>query len=72
MKKIFSLAVLVAIAISASAASSGSWPTTATDVSKYPSWPVAKYPGAPKYPDAPKFPKYPYSTANPVCSWPEA
>ena len=77
MKKTFSLAAVLVIAISASAATKTSWPTGSD---KYPSWPVIegkfpKFPAEPKFPKfpaEPKFPKYPYSTANPVCSWPGA
>jgi len=68
MKKIFSLAVLmVVIAISASAATNGSWPTS---VSKFPSWPVieGKFP---KFPAEPKFPKLLSWPTAPVASWPE-
>lgn len=62
MKKIFSLAAVLAIAISASAATKGNEPAA----SKYPSWPVieGKFPGEPKYP---KFPSWP---SEPVTSWP--
>ena len=67
MKKFFSLAVLmVAIVISASAATKGSWPT---NVSKFPSWPVIES-KLPKFPTEPKFPKLPSWPTAPVVSWP--
>ena len=67
MKKFFSLAVLmVAIAISASAATKGSWPT---NVCKFPSWPVIDS-KLPKFPTEPKFPKLPSWPIAPVASWP--
>lgn len=64
MKKTFSLAAVLAIAISASAATKISWPTGSD---KFPSWPVIegkfhKFPAEPKYPKFPaesKFPRFP-------------
>ena len=54
MKKIFTLAALMMVVISASAAKS--WPNSA---SKYPtsSRLVAKYPAIPKFPKFPSWPK---------------
>lgn len=66
MKKIFTLAVLMTIAISASAATKGSWPT---NVCKFPSWPVVEG-KFPKLPTEPKFPKLPFWPTEPVESWP--
>lgn len=62
MKKIFTLAAL-AIAISASAATKGSWPTNAC---KFPSWPVIEG-KLPKFPAEPKLPAWP---TEPVEYWP--
>ena len=62
MKKMMFLAVLMTIAISASAAVKNSLPTT--DVSKYPSGPISKYPAEPK---SPKLPSWP---TEPVAYWP--
>lgn len=75
MKKTISLAAVLAIAISASAATKVSEPFA----SKYPSWPVMgeKYPSwplteakFPKFPAEAKFPKFPSWPSEPVVSWP--
>lgn len=70
MKKIFTLAALAIVAISASAATTETFPTT----SKYPygsaiEGKITKLPGWPqpsKYPAWPKLPKYPAWPTAPV------
>jgi len=75
MKKIFSLLAVLAIAISATAATKGyehaankypSWPVMED---KYPSWPVAegKFSKYPAEGESSKFPSWP---SEPVASWP--
>ena len=73
MKKTFSLTAVLAIVITASAATKGNEPFA----SKYPSWPVmeGKYPSwpftkSPKFPAEAKFPKIPSWPSEPVVSWP--
>lgn len=62
MKKLMIMAVMMTIAISATATTKNSWPTT----SKLPTWPVMEG-KLPKLPAEPKLPKLP---SWPVGSWP--